>query len=300
MARSVSQIPIPSINYRKIGRSVASGLGVMFEDRITSVAIVVFLSMILLAAVGPALAPYSYADSDFDERLQPPSSEHLLGTTDRGEDVLSRLLYGSRPTMIAGLVGGFLIISIGASIGVTAGYMGGKVESALMRFTDFIYGVPLIPFAIVLITFLGVGFWPSIVVIGLILWRGNARVLRSQVLQIKERPYIKSSRAIGASNSRIVVKHVLPNIAGMMILFYALGIGSAIIYQANLAFLGVANPFQPSWGIIVRNAYDSASLMSAWWWSLPAGILISMTVLSTFLIGRGYERVSQTSAGDIQ
>lgn len=258
----------------------------------------ILLVILALGVFGPYLTPYEYDAQQFNDdgslaRLEAPSTDYLLGTTDRGTDVFSRLVYGARPTVVTGLVGGAMIIGIGMTIGVTAGYVGGWVEEVLMRFTDFVYGVPLIPFAIVLIAFVGVGFWASIAVIGLVLWRGNARVLRSQVLQIKERPFIRASKAVGASDAKIVFKHILPNVASMAVLFFSLGVGFAIIFQAGLAFIGVSSPFLPSWGIMTRNAYTSGLMTVAWWWALPPGIMISITVLSTFMLGRGYERVSQ-------
>lgn len=286
-------------------RNVRSGYDKIVGDTVTKAAFFFLIFVLVMAIFGPHVTPYVYNEQIFLEsgelaRLQEPSSQFWLGTTERGNDVFSRIVYGAQPTIITGLVGGTLIIGIGLSIGVSAGYLGGRVESVLMRFTDFVYGVPLIPFAIVLVAFLGVGFWTTIFILGIILWRGNARVLRSQVLQIKERPFIKAARATGASHTRIVFKHILPNIAGMAVLFFALGIGFAIIFQANLAFIGVSNPFLPSWGIMVRNAYVSGYSASAPWWSLVPGLLISLTVLSTFLLGRGYERISEAQPGDIE
>lgn len=285
-----------------IVRNLIGGIKLLLSDNVTRIAFVVLSFILFLGVFGPELAPHQYDAQQFYEsgelaRLEPPSSDFWLGTTERGEDVFSRIVYGARPTVVTGLVGGSMIIGIGMTIGVTAGYIGGRVETVLMRFTDFVYGVPLIPFAIVLVAFAGVGFWTTIFIIGAILWRGNARVLRSQVLQIKERPYIMSAKAVGASTPRIIFKHIVPNIASMAVLFFSLGVGFAIIFQAGLAFIGVSNPFIPSWGIMTRNAYSSGLLSSAWWWSIPPGILISITVLSTFLLGRGYERVSQGEIG---
>ena len=289
------------IRQNYVVRNFVGGIRLLLTDRLTRVAFYVIVFILLLGLFGQFITPYEYDEQQFAEngaleRLEPPSADHWLGTTQRGEDVFSRVVYGAQPTVVTGLVGGLMIIGIGLTIGVTAGYKGGLTETILMRFTDFVYGVPLIPFAIVLIAFLGVGFWASILVIGVILWRGNARVLRSQVLQIKERPYIKAAKAVGASDLRIVMKHVLPNVASMAVLFFSLGIGFAIIFQAGLAFIGVSNPFIPSWGIMTRNAYSSGLMAQAPWWALPPGLLISITVLSTFLLGRGYERVSEGGA----
>ncbi|MGM0604855.1 MAG: ABC transporter permease [Halobacteriota archaeon] len=184
-----------------------------------------------------------------------------------------------------------MILTIGTSIGLTAGYVGGRTETILMRFTDFVYGVPLIPFAIVLITFMGIGFLSSILVIGLILWRGAARVIRAQTMQVKQYPFVKVAQATGASTPRIIIKHILPNVAPMAIFFLAMGVGYAIMLQASLTFLGVADPFVPSWGVMIRNAFDSGYMAAAPWWSITPGILIGITVLSTFMFGRGYEEL---------
>ncbi len=303
MASDAPTSPVGSIRGRIEGvrdnyvvRNVTGGLSLMLEDRTTLVYFSFLLFVLVLGLIGPMIAPYEYDKSLYVNgellRTQAPSMAHPLGTTDSGQDVLSRILYGARPTVITGLLGGSMIIGIGMLIGVTAGYAGGRVDDLLMRLTDVVYGVPLIPFAIVLIALLGVGFIPSIVVIGLLLWRGNARVLRSQVLQIKERPFVLAARATGASPLRIVVKHILPNVASMAVLFFSLGIGYTILLQASLAFIGVSSPFIPSWGIMVRNAYNSGFMSSAWWWSIPPGLMIAFTVLSTFMFGRSYENIA--------
>lgn len=291
-----------------LARNLVNGLDVLLSDTVTKIALYFLAIVLLMGIFGPYVTPYDYSTQHYDgdgnlKQLQPPSIEHPLGTTQRGEDVLSRLIYGARPTVIAGLVGGSMIIGIGMSIGLTAGYVGGRVERVLMRFVDFWFAIPLLPFAITVSAFVGIGFWPTIFIIGIILWRGNARLLRSQVLQIKERPFIKSAQATGASTPRIVIKHILPNTGGMVFLFFALGIGWSITTQASLAFLGLANPFVPSWGVMVRNAYTSGLMNKALWWALPPGFLISFTVLSTFMLGRGYERLmegQQTDAASLE
>lgn len=260
-------------------------------DRMLSVYVTYIVLIVLMAIVGPELTPFEYdeliRDSDGQiMRSESPSYPHLLGTTDDGHDVLSRIVYGARPTVLTGLLGGTIIISLGGTIGLTSGYFGGRISDVLMRFTDFMFGIPLIPTAIVIIAIFGSGFTVAILIIGFILWRSSARVIRSQVLQVKEREYILSARASGASHLRIVGRHILPNIAPMVVLLLSLGIGYAILAQASLAFIGVVNPFVPSWGIMLRNAYHSGMMSTAWWWSIPPGLMISFTVLSAFMIGR--------------
>lgn len=288
----------PTLNYdlneNYVARNVHSGISNIVSKRSTLIPALFLSFVIFLGIVGPAIAPYEagetfYAEDGTIASAETPSLEHPLGTTYRGNDVLSRLIIGAQPTVITGLLGGALIISIGMTIGVTAGYVGGWVEEVLMRFTDMVYSIPLIPFAIVLVSLMGIGFIASIVVIGLLLWRGNARVLRSQVLQIKERPYVLSSKATGASSFQIVAKHIIPNIASMAFLFFAIGVGYTIILQAGLAFLGVSSPFVPSWGVMLRNAYNSGFLARQPAWALAPGLFISLTVVSTFMLGRQFE-----------
>lgn len=256
------------------------------------------LGISVLAVIGPHIAPYPYDQTIIGAEGVPraagPSMAHPLGTTYTGQDVLSRIVYGARPSVLTGAVGGGMIITVGLTIGTTAGYVGGAVEEVLMRLTDIAYSLPLIPFAIVMVAFVGIGFWTSIFIIGAILWRSSARVLRSQVLQIKQRPYIKATKALGASRSRIVIKHILPNIASMAVLFFALGVGYSIIIQAGLAFIGVSNPFLPSWGVMIRNAYDSGYMSLQPFWSILPGVMISLTVLSAFLLGRGFEEADDS------
>jgi peptide/nickel transport system permease protein len=286
--------PIKRVKDGYFVRNVLGGLKVMLRDRTTAFYFSILVFIFLLGVFGPMIAPYGIEETQYAAdgglaRAQGPSLAHPLGTTFAGYDVLSRVLVGARPTVITGVLGGGMIVTIGTVIGVVAGYVGGRTETVLMRFTDFVYGVPLIPFGIVLITFLGVGFISSILVIGLILWRSAARVIRAQTLQIKQYPFVKVAKATGASTPRIIFKHVLPNVAPMSIFFLSMGVGYAIMLQASLTFLGVANPFVPSWGVMVRNAFNSGYMSTAWWWSLTPGILIGITVLSTFMFGRGYE-----------
>lgn len=282
-------------------RNFKRGFWLMISERTTRIYLVFIIFILLMGLTGPWIAPHEHndrmrtADGEL-KRVESPSLAHPLGTTDQGFDVLSRLLIGARPTVIAAILGGTMIISIGLIIGLTSGYVGGRVDDVLMRLTDLVYGVPLIPFALVLIALFGVGYFKAILIIGLVLWRGSARVIRSQVLQIRERPFIQAARATGGSTPYIIIRHIFPNVAPMAVLFFALGTGFTIIIMASLSFLGVTNPFVPSWGVMVRNAFVSGRMAQAWWWSVPPGLLISFTVLSMFMFGRGYEQVA--SGGD--
>lgn len=291
---------IDEIRHHYIIRNTYAGFQRLWSKRLTRFALLFLIFVLILGILGPYIAPYEYNVQQRGEdgqllRAEGPSVAHPLGTTTQGYDVLSRVIVGALPTAITGLLGGGLIITIGASIGITAGYVGGRTENLLMRFTDFAYSLPLIPFAIVLMAMFGIGFITSIIVIGLILWRGSARVLRAQVLQIKNRPFITASQSYGASTPRIMIKHVFPNVAPMAALFFAFGIGYSIIAQAGLAFLGVSNPFVPAWGVMIRNAYNSGYMGVQLGWSVTPGLLIALTVLSAFVIGREFEEEEGSS-----
>lgn len=276
-----------------VWRNTVNAFRLLLSDLSSRIYLFVLGVVLFLGVFGPTLAPYPADETQFAGGkillATAPSYTHPLGTTSEGYDVLSRLLVGARPTVITGLLGGGIMISIGTVIGLVSGYVGGIIEGVLMRFTDFVYSLPFLPFAIVLVTFMEAGFLTSVVVIGLILWRDPARVLRSQVLQIKERSYVMSAKATGASDLRVIVKHILPNVFPMLMLFFGLGVGYSIILQASLAFVGVADPFVPSWGVMIRNAYHSGLMGSAPWWSLSPAVMISATVTSAIMIGRRYE-----------
>lgn len=274
-------------------RTLLDIFGTILSDRITKVAFAFLVVVIVMGALGPQLAPYDPGETLYSNgevlRTQAPSLDHPMGTDRLGRDILSQVLVGAQPTVLLVLIVGAMIMTIGSVVGVTAGYVGGTLDEVLMRFTDFIYSVPLLPAALVLVVLLGSGFWTTALVIGALIWRGMARVLRSQVLQVKQRPFVMAAKSTGASTPRIILKHIFPNVAPMAILFTAIGAGYAVIIQAGLAFLGLADPKSYTWGIILRNAYQSSVIIEAWWWAVFPGLLISFTVLSLFLIGRGYE-----------
>lgn len=282
-------------------RSLLSDFRVLTRDPITRMAMFFLGFVLFLGTFGPHLAPYDPSATQFANgellRTEPPSLQHPLGTNAQGQDVLSRMLVGARPTVMTGVIVGGMIFAIGASIGMTAGYLGGVVDEVLMRFTDFVYSVPVLPAAIVLVALLGGDFLITVTVIGLLLWRGMARVIRSQTLQIKEQPFVEAARSTGASSWRILIKHIFPSVAPMAILFTAIGAGYAILIQAGLAFLGVSDPGVPTWGVIIRNAFRAGVIDEAWWWSIVPGLMISFTVLATFLIGRGYEEIAEQDEG---
>jgi peptide/nickel transport system permease protein len=261
------------------------------KDEPMGLAGVLILAFIVAVAIfAPMIAPYDPAATDYYNQFQPPSAEHPLGTDSSGRDIFSNLVYGARAAVQVGLVSATVVAFIGMNIGLVAGYFGGYVDDFLMRFVDFAYGIPFTPFVIVLVALWEASMWTIVAGIAMLLWRQTARVVRSQVLSLKEKPFIKSARAAGASHRRIIYRHIAPNILPLVFLYGSFAIGWAILTEASLSFLGFGDPTAITWGQMLQAAFLSQALArDAWWWFTAPGLAIMLTVTSAFLIGRGYE-----------
>lgn len=266
-------------------------------DTLAKVGLVVFGSFLFLAIFGPLLAPsdplqiHKYADGTVIT-LAEPTRSHPFGTTNYGRDLFSQWLHGARISLVVGAVAALFATTLGTIIGLTAAYYGGWVDDVLMRFTDLVYGLPGLPFVIALVFILGASLTNIILVIAFIQWRITARVVRSEALSIKERPYIESARSVGASDLRIMFLHILPNLLPLVILYMALTTAWSILMEASISFLGFAAPDQFSWGRMMYQVYNAGAIRDAWWWVLPPGISIMLLVMSVFFIGRAFEKVS--------
>lgn len=230
-----------------------------------------------------------FGSDPYINELASPSKDHYFGTTHLGRDIWSQVMYGSRTALMVGLVAAIVVNVLGVTVGLISGYYGGKVDTLLMRVVDIMYGLPLEPFAIMLVLIAGPSLWIIILAIGLLTWRTNARIIRAQVLSIVERPFIKAARVAGASNLRIMGVHIAPNILPLAFLQLAVAIGHAITAEATLSFLGLGPPQVHSWGTILHAARLSGAWRTAWWWVLPPGFFICITVVSVFLISRSLE-----------
>lgn len=231
----------------------------------------------------------AFGSDPYINELAPPSKDHFFGTTHLGRDIWSQVMYGSRTALMVGLIAAIVVNVLGVTVGLISGYYGGKVDTLLMRIVDIMYGLPLEPFAIMLVLIAGPSLWIIILAIGLLTWRTNARIIRAQVLSIVERPFIKAARVAGASNMRIMGVHIAPNILPLAFLQLAVAIGHAITAEATLSFLGLGPPQVHSWGTILHAARLSGAWRTAWWWVLPPGLFICITVVSVFLISRSLE-----------
>lgn len=228
----------------------------------------------------------------FVTRLAPPSREHWFGTDHLGRDLYSQNVHGSRIALLVGFLGAALVVLIGTNVGLIAGYYRGRTETILMRTVDVMYGIPFEPFALILVLLFQPSLFIVILAVSLLTWRTVARLIRSQVLSLRERPFVKAARVAGASDLRIMYLHIFPNVMPLVFLELAIIVGVSIIAEATLSFLGLGPPHAISWGGILHDARLSGAWRTAWWWNLPPGIFIMVTVLSVFFISRSLEVVA--------
>ena len=250
------------------------------------------LTLLLALAIFPnLLAPY-----DSTERvalpLQKPSQENILGTNDLGQDLFSELIAGTRASLFTGLVVSFLSVLFGTLVGLISGYLGGWADSLLMRLTDLILVLPFLPLVILLSVYLGPNQRNVILVLFLFFWAGPARLIRSQVLRLREDTYIEAARALGANSLQIMAGHLWSGVRPLVSAQVVLVASASILAESSLSFLGLGDPSGKSWGTMLYFARASGAFLSdAWkWWVLPTGLMITLTVLSLGLIGYSLEQ----------
>lgn len=255
----------------------------------------IMLGIVIIAAVfAPLLAPfdpYQRVQVQASDILAPPDAQHLLGRDDAGKDVWSQLIYGARVSLVVGFAASFVSMLIGTTVGLVAGYYGRWVDNLLMRIVDFLMVIPDLPLMLVIIAVWGRGLFKIILVISLLGWTYTARLVRSQTLSIKERQFVTRARAIGASNSRIIIRHILPQVMPLILAQAVLDISASIIAESSLSFLGLGDPTLISWGNMLNFAFERAVSRQAWWFLLPPGFAILWVSLSLILIGNSLEEI---------
>ncbi len=250
--------------------------------------LIVFLLLMALAA--PLLVPQDPLQQNLKERLQAPSLLHWLGTDDLGRDLLSRLIYGSRVSLLVGFIAVTLSTLLGSFVGLCAGYLGKWVDSACMRAVDILLCFPTFFLILMVIAFLEPNIANVMIIIGLTSWTGLARLVRAETLSIKERDFVLAARALGLSTKRILFFHILPSVSAPIIVSATLGVGNAILIESSLSFLGLGvQPPMPSWGNILTSGKDYIHF--AWWLSLFPGLALLFTVLAFNLLGEGLRDV---------
>lgn len=247
----------------------------------------VYLSFLTLVAIVPGLfEPYSYQEPDTANRAAAPSWEHPMGTDNIGRDILSRLIRGTRVAFIVALGATAIALTIGITIGAVAGYFGGWIDSVLSRLVDSLMAFPTIVLLLTLAQVVGPGIGTTVGVIGATVWAQYARVVRAEFLSSRERDFVLAARAAGASNGRIIVRHILPNILGPVVVISSLAIGGVIIFEATLSFLGLGvQPPTPSWGSMLADARPYIEAYPHM--PLAPGLMIFLTVLAFNLLGDG-------------
>ncbi|MCG8358302.1 MAG: ABC transporter permease [Kiloniellales bacterium] len=257
----------------------------------------IVLFFTLVAILAPLIAPHDPWATLRDAEgaiatMRAPSTEFPLGTTFLARDVLSQMIWATRTTVYIGLVSGLISIVIGANIGLMAGYYGGRIDEFLMRLTDIVYGMPFLPFIIVLIALFGRSQDFVILAIVLIIWRTSARVVRAQTLALKQRQFVQAARARGCSDLRIIYRHIMPNILPLLLLYTAFNIAWSIIAEAGAAFLGFGDPDHLSWGGMLYELWISGQIRTAWWWFAWPSVAIILLVSALVFISRAYEEIA--------
>ena len=256
------------------------------KNRLAVIGLAIVTLIILLAVLAPVIAPYNPLQHDYDELLLSPSFEHLMGTDDLGRDIFSRVIYGTRYALLIGVAVVALELLIGASLGFIAGYFGGGLETVIMRGVDTVLAIPTLILAIAIAGAFGGGLWVMIIAIAVAGWGEFTRLVRAQVLSLKELTYVEAARAIGAGQARIIFNHIVPNSMGPVLVYTTLYMPTAILWSAALSFLGLgAQPPTPEWGAIIADG--RAFISYAWWIATFPGLAIMVTTLGFNFVGDG-------------
>jgi peptide/nickel transport system permease protein len=262
---------------------------VLFGTWRARISLAVLALAVFFAIFGEALAPYDpYASST--DVLAHPSWSHPLGTTESGSDVLSQLMTGARVSIVVGFAAGLISAVIGTLVGLVGGYFGGWTDRSLDAFENWFLVLPTLPLMIVLARLLSPSLGVLILVIGLTSWAGTGRIVRAQVLTLRERAFVERSRALGARDSHIIRTHILPNTLPLVYANTVLIMAVAILSEAALSFLGLGDPSRISWGTMIENAFEAgAPTAGAWWYVVPPGLCITAVVLAVSMLGYMFE-----------
>jgi peptide/nickel transport system permease protein len=256
----------------------------------------IYLVIVFVAVFADELAPYDpRAILKLGSRIaryQPISAQHWLGTNSSGRDVLSQVIWGTRSALEVGLTAAIAVVAIGTLLGLLSGYLGGWVDRVITWLADIVLGLPFLPFMLVLAVLTRPGTGVVIFSVAALLWPNTARVIRAQVLSLRERAWVEAARVTGCSTARIMFVHVLPQVLPLAALYGSVAIGWAILAEASASFLGFGDPTTISWGVMLQEAYANQALSrGAWNWFAPPGAAIMLMILAGFLISRGSERL---------
>ncbi|MED4017698.1 ABC transporter permease [Sutcliffiella cohnii] len=265
---------------------------VFSSNNLGMIGIGILILFVIIAIAAPLIAPFNPSER-VGTPFMKPGGEFLLGTNDIGQDIFSELVYGTRISLLIGVIAAFISIGIGCLVGIISGYYGGRVDAFLMRVVDLVLVIPFLPLMILLAAFVGPSFWNIILVISVLTWASPARVIRSQVLSIKTKGYVEAAKSIGTNIRTILAKHVLPGVVPIALSQFVLAASHSILIEASLSFLGLGDPFSKSWGTILYYAQArGAFLTDAWiWWILPPGVVLTTLVIGFALTGYSMEEI---------
>jgi len=256
------------------------------------IGLIIILIEVFFACFPSLIAPHDPHKMSYLAIFLSPSKKYPLGTDEVGRDIFSLVIFGTRISLIVGFAAVGISTTVGTIIGLLSGYYKGIISKILMRITDLFLAIPRLPLILVLVALIGQSIWNIIIVIGLLLWAQVARIVRSQTLSIRERPFIERGKAFGYSDFRIINFHILPNVLPLTFANAILLIGSAIYYEVTVSFLGLGDPTHISWGMILHYAFESpAILYGAYWYIVPPGVAIVITVLAFTLIGNALDEI---------
>ncbi len=258
----------------------------LLGHRMGLVGVIIIVGFLLVALIAPVLHTVDpHQSGSVENIMQPPSLNFWFGTDDLGRDIWSQILYGSRVSLLIGFLSALVTVFTGALIGIIAGFYGGIVEEILMRIVDFFMMLPELPLMIVLAAILGPNIWNIIFVVSVVSWPTTARIVRSQVLSLKERPFVEASRCIGANDFLLMFGEILPNVIPILFAEAVLMITEAIYAEAVLSFLGLGDPTRISWGMMLHFAFESGVMASAPWWVLPPIVSIVTLIIGFSFLG---------------
>lgn len=268
------------------------------ETKVGLVGIVILIFFVVMAAasfipprIDEMYIPLYGVDQDIIT-VTPPSLQHLLGTDSMGRDVFSQLLEGAKWALLIGVTAAVCSVVLSTVVGLVSGYYGGVIDTLLQRTADVVMTLPGFPLIVIVGSLLrGISIWNIVVLISILGWPGASKVIRSQVLSLRERPFIESAKVSGASSFRIVFRHIAPNILPLSFLYMTFGVTGAILAEASLSFIGLGDPTTVSWGMMLQWCYRSGFLFKAPFWVLPPGLCITLLALSFYLIGVGTEQI---------
>jgi peptide/nickel transport system permease protein len=264
-------------------------------DRMGLMGFFIIAVIVILAVFAPIIAPYDwdYTSLNQEDWFLPPSWQHPFGTNHEGGDIFSRVIWGCQISLLVGFTASIVAVVIGTLVGLFAGYYGGVPDAILMRITDVFLCLPTLPLMLIFLSIFGQGLQNVIIVIAILSWTGTARMVRSEALSLRERPLTEAAHAIGASDTYILFKHILPNALPLILANVIIGVVNAILSEAGISFLGFMPIHgQPSWGIVLYWASRKAALVNElWWWIVPPGLMIMLTTVGFAFVSHAADKV---------